>query len=749
MLRIILSRLGSPEHAIDLHDRTLRIGRGAGNEILLRDPDKTVSRTHGEVRREAVGWVFIDNDSQNGSWVEGRRVDRVVLKEGVAISFGDYELTCEGTGVTHDGETVLDERAGEYDLTPPPDATVVAGSGALGPEDHTMLATDLRALAAPLPQADTTPRRPAPPTARDTGARPSAPAPDTAPDEATIYNPWGIAAPDADEDAATIVVPSEYSAAPPASTASRPAPAWPPSAPATATRPSVDDEHDADAATIVVPSAPAAGPAPVGERQTTLAAAAPVFPSSVTPATGAFDVTVPVPADLSELFRPAPAPSATQPEDLPTVLMPGRPPTGQLTVPPVSSGEHPAFALPPLPPYPPPPGSPDTGPHAVGPGVLSDGTPMTAAVPASPFTMPSAPATGVSPTPAEPVARAVTPPPPTSPSVPVPATPVTSVPAAAVVPPAAPSPTVTAPGPARPAAAPAPGGGAGRSSALPAVLVWGIAWLALFALVGLAVWMWMSRGGGADETPPPTQQAPATPGSQAPPPAPAAQPAPAVAQPEPAASEPNAVTAPPPSAPAVTPTPPAPPGEPTSRATVSERTPPTATPRRPAERSPDARPRTTALERQYTAGRDALAAGRALEARDLLRSVAAEAPTYKDVDGLLRDAEAAVRRESSAALATAERLEQANEYDKALAAYRRAEQLGAASDQVGPATQRVQRAMQAAGDKAFRDARQFDGLGRNADAARLYEQALRFLPEGDPRRAQARQRLDALAAARR
>jgi tetratricopeptide (TPR) repeat protein len=171
-------------------------------------------------------------------------------------------------------------------------------------------------------------------------------------------------------------------------------------------------------------------------------------------------------------------------------------------------------------------------------------------------------------------------------------------------------------------------------------------------------------------------------------------------------------------------------------------------PRRPGERASDHRQRVADVERQYAAGREALAKGRPVEARDLLRSVAAAAPTYKDVDGLLRDAEAAVEREGAAAKASAERLEQAREYEKALAAYRRAEQLGVASQEVAPGIQRVQQAMRAAGEKAFTDARQFDGLGRNADAARLYEIAVRYLPEGDPRRAQARQRLEVLAAKR-
>jgi hypothetical protein len=174
----------------------------------------------------------------------------------------------------------------------------------------------------------------------------------------------------------------------------------------------------------------------------------------------------------------------------------------------------------------------------------------------------------------------------------------------------------------------------------------------------------------------------------------------------------------------------------------------TGVPRRPGERTADYRKRVADLERQYSAGRDALAAGRAVEARDLLRSVAAAVPGYKDVGGLLADAESAVRREGAAALASGEKLEQAREFEKALNAFRRAEQLGIPADQVAAATQRVQQQMRAAGEKAFADARQFDGLGRNADAARLYEIAVRYLPEGDPRRAQARQRLDALAVRR-
>ena len=74
---------------------TLRIGRGASNELLLRDPDKTVSRTHARIVRSGDGWTFIDQDSLNGSWMSGELVERVRLAPGMTITLGDYELRCE------------------------------------------------------------------------------------------------------------------------------------------------------------------------------------------------------------------------------------------------------------------------------------------------------------------------------------------------------------------------------------------------------------------------------------------------------------------------------------------------------------------------------------------------------------------------------------------------------------------------------------------------------------------------------
>jgi pSer/pThr/pTyr-binding forkhead associated (FHA) protein len=42
-------------------------------------------------------WVLLDLNSQNGTWVESRRVDRVELRAGVPIAIGRYSLVFDDT----------------------------------------------------------------------------------------------------------------------------------------------------------------------------------------------------------------------------------------------------------------------------------------------------------------------------------------------------------------------------------------------------------------------------------------------------------------------------------------------------------------------------------------------------------------------------------------------------------------------------------------------------------------------------
>ena len=59
------------------------------------DPDQVVSRFHAELRPEAAGYVLVDLNSQNGTWVNAERVDRVAMRTGVPVVIGPYELIIE------------------------------------------------------------------------------------------------------------------------------------------------------------------------------------------------------------------------------------------------------------------------------------------------------------------------------------------------------------------------------------------------------------------------------------------------------------------------------------------------------------------------------------------------------------------------------------------------------------------------------------------------------------------------------
>jgi pSer/pThr/pTyr-binding forkhead associated (FHA) protein len=97
--RLIVFRDGAVHRALELGSRALTIGRGLQNDLVLEDPDRTVSRFHAEVRQERGGWVLLDLNSQNGTWVESRRVDRVELRAGVPVMIGRYRLVFDDTPI--------------------------------------------------------------------------------------------------------------------------------------------------------------------------------------------------------------------------------------------------------------------------------------------------------------------------------------------------------------------------------------------------------------------------------------------------------------------------------------------------------------------------------------------------------------------------------------------------------------------------------------------------------------------------
>ncbi|HTV02780.1 MAG TPA: FHA domain-containing protein [Luteitalea sp.] len=92
MPKVFIWRDGAVETEFDPGHRDWRIGRSETNDITLIDPRKSVSRFHAELREEHGRWVFIDLNSQNGSWKDGQRVNRLILEHGHEVLFGDYKL---------------------------------------------------------------------------------------------------------------------------------------------------------------------------------------------------------------------------------------------------------------------------------------------------------------------------------------------------------------------------------------------------------------------------------------------------------------------------------------------------------------------------------------------------------------------------------------------------------------------------------------------------------------------------------
>ena len=67
--------------------RVLRIGRDETSDVVVADP--AVSRRHAEVRAVGDGWEVVDVGSSLGTWVDGRRVDRLTLQGTTVVGLGE------------------------------------------------------------------------------------------------------------------------------------------------------------------------------------------------------------------------------------------------------------------------------------------------------------------------------------------------------------------------------------------------------------------------------------------------------------------------------------------------------------------------------------------------------------------------------------------------------------------------------------------------------------------------------------
>ena len=73
-------------HTVPLEGASTSIGRQPGQDIVLRE--SYVSRRHAQVDRVGAGYELVDRNSSHGTYVNGARIDRVVLQPGDILQFG-------------------------------------------------------------------------------------------------------------------------------------------------------------------------------------------------------------------------------------------------------------------------------------------------------------------------------------------------------------------------------------------------------------------------------------------------------------------------------------------------------------------------------------------------------------------------------------------------------------------------------------------------------------------------------------
>jgi ABC-type multidrug transport system ATPase subunit len=77
-----------PTQRLRLPTRTMRIGRASDNDLVLAD-DLEASPSHAELRRSPTGdYEIVDLSSNNGTFVNGKRVSRAMLSEHDIVSVG-------------------------------------------------------------------------------------------------------------------------------------------------------------------------------------------------------------------------------------------------------------------------------------------------------------------------------------------------------------------------------------------------------------------------------------------------------------------------------------------------------------------------------------------------------------------------------------------------------------------------------------------------------------------------------------
>lgn len=103
MAKLVLTFQGVLLQEIPLEGQTVTIGRAPGSHVRVDHP--TVSGRHAQVEFTSEGFVLSDLGSRNGTYVNGKRVERAVLRPNDWISLGNHVVIFKDSVADRRGQT--------------------------------------------------------------------------------------------------------------------------------------------------------------------------------------------------------------------------------------------------------------------------------------------------------------------------------------------------------------------------------------------------------------------------------------------------------------------------------------------------------------------------------------------------------------------------------------------------------------------------------------------------------------------
>lgn len=93
------------------------IGRAANNDLMLDDKKHIVSRDHARFEFNSGMFAVLDNDSGNGTFLNGKRIKRAVVKNNDLLEIGNFSITINMGESTDPERTMIGGAPDDFDKT--------------------------------------------------------------------------------------------------------------------------------------------------------------------------------------------------------------------------------------------------------------------------------------------------------------------------------------------------------------------------------------------------------------------------------------------------------------------------------------------------------------------------------------------------------------------------------------------------------------------------------------------------------